>query len=227
MSDDLSDLFRPGAGGMSARSQIVLGIMKSFSNVNGANTVLVNGTLMTNLPLLLTGAEIDYSPGDPVLILVLGNTYSILGKVATVGSSQFASASIQSASTFVSTSGFGVGLTDVTILSTSITVPAWANSATVIAHYNMTFFVPSSQGASVPYTNLHVDSAATGWRGCGSTPTPEYGTISLGLSVTETVTPGGSISITGHASTQGGNPTVPASANNSADISAIAIFTKH
>ena len=79
----------------------------------------------------------------------------------------------------------------------------------------------------MPYADLWIDTAHTGYRGQGSTPPPEFGTIALGFFQSKPVTPGGTITVAEHVSTQGATPTVPASGSNSADISAAAIFTKH
>ena len=91
--------------GMLANGGFVMGRINSFSPVDGSNTVSVMGATLTNVPMLLTGAEIDYQVGDPVILIVIGNSYSIMGKVATVGSPQFASASTSSISTANATSG--------------------------------------------------------------------------------------------------------------------------
>ena len=80
--DDLTGLFGAPAQGMATPSLVVQGRLLSFSSIDGSNTVLVNGGVLTNVPMLLTGAEIEYNAGDPVLLLVLGNTYMLMGKVA-------------------------------------------------------------------------------------------------------------------------------------------------
>lgn len=131
-SDDISGLFGSGAPGAAANSQIRQGTVLTFSIVDGSNTVRVGASTLTNVPMLLTGAEVNYLPGDPILLLVLGNTYMILGKVAMVGSTQFASASVQSLSGLHSTTGqvFAVAFTKYDTVQ--LTVPVWANTASVV-----------------------------------------------------------------------------------------------
>src|ERR1700744_4372382 len=91
--DDITGLFGAPPQGMGSDTKVVQGIITSFNPADGSNTVIVNGGQITNVPMLLTGAEIEYAVGDPVLLLILGNTYMMMGKVAGVASPQYASAS--------------------------------------------------------------------------------------------------------------------------------------
>lgn len=131
--DDIAALFAPAPTAMGADSKIVQGTILTFSTINGANTVNVNGATLTNVPMLLTGAEVNYAPKDPVLLLLLGNTYMLMGKVASVGSPRFASASIATASASSGATGFALTPTFVALAACSVTVPSWANTALVTA----------------------------------------------------------------------------------------------
>lgn len=129
--DDLVGLFGAPPAGMATASNVVQGRMLTFSNVDGSNTVLVNGGILTNVPMLLTGAEVEYDSGDPVLLMIVGNTYMLLGKVAGVASAQFASASSATVGYLASTGNQAyTGPTVVTLASANITVPVWSNRMT-------------------------------------------------------------------------------------------------
>ena len=224
LSDDLSSLFGPTPSGAQAAAQFRQGIIKTFSTVDGSNTVIVGTSILTNVPMLLTGAEVNYLAGDPVILMILGNTYMLLGKVAMVGSSQFASASVSSASTSASTNNFAITSSAVTILTASIPVPSWANRAAVILTSQLGFFVGG--GAAMPgYLNVIIDGNATGFRGSGSTPTPEFETVSVSQVLAETVTPSSSIALSAQISTQGAG-TMTANTSNTMDLYGLAVFTK-
>lgn len=134
MSDDLSGLFGPAPEGIGLNSLIVQGTVLSFDPSNGgANQVDVLGTVLTNVPMGLTGAEVGYEQGDAVLLLRLGNTFMLLCKVAEVGSSQYASASQTTRTNGNSASGFTASAGQHTYATTSVAVPSWATKAAVSA----------------------------------------------------------------------------------------------
>lgn len=157
LSDDLSSLFGPTPPGAAATSQIRQGVILSFSTVDGSNTVGVGASTLTNVPMLLTGAEVNYNVGDPVLILVLGFTYMILGKVATVGSSVFASASGATSSAQNTASGLVFAAAFTRVITATLTVPTWANAAACTVIGSMT-----AQATSASTGELQVNAGVTG-----------------------------------------------------------------
>jgi hypothetical protein len=130
ITDDLSTLFAPSPQGMGISPKILQGVVLTFSTVDGSNTVAVGPSTLTNLPMCLSGAEINFQPGDPVLMLAVGNTFMILCKVVSVGSSQFASASSATASGRNSISNFALATGFTTIVTTTVLLPVWANTCT-------------------------------------------------------------------------------------------------
>lgn len=133
LSDDLSSLFANPAAGAAVNAQFRQGVIASFSKVDGSNSVVVGTTVIPNVPMLLTGAEINYVAGDPVILMVMGNTYMLLGKVAMVGSSQFASTTLATASARNTALGGGLSTTAHSVLtSATVTVPSWANHVSLL-----------------------------------------------------------------------------------------------
>ena len=132
-SSDLAGLFAASPTAMGASSSTVMGTIITFSYVDGSNTVDVLGATLTNVPMLLTGAEVNYVPGDSVMLLILGNTYLLIGKIAVVGSSQFGSASIAAYSNGSSVNSYTYGTGGVlqSILTTTVPAPAWATFAVI------------------------------------------------------------------------------------------------
>jgi hypothetical protein len=76
-SDDLVPLLKPDPGKAVGFRQ---GVISSWDPDTAENTVLVGGTLMTNLPILNTSEASLLTEGDVVGILTSGQTWAILGR---------------------------------------------------------------------------------------------------------------------------------------------------
>jgi hypothetical protein len=61
------------------------GVVQSWDELTGVNTVLVNGTSLSNLKCLAIGAGVILTPGDTVGLLRFQSTYFILGRIAAPG----------------------------------------------------------------------------------------------------------------------------------------------
>lgn len=61
------------------------GVIGSWDELTGLNTVEIGGTLFTNVLVLSTGAPQAYVPGDVVIVLRLSTQYFIVGKVRAPG----------------------------------------------------------------------------------------------------------------------------------------------
>lgn len=131
--DDFAGLFDAPPPGMGGQARVVQGQIVTFDKASGHNTVNVMGGVITDAQIAVNGADIGYVAGDPVLLQVIGNTYTILCKVTPAGGTNYASAaqatsgysSITPAGTTYSATG-----TFVTMCSASIVVPVWANRIT-------------------------------------------------------------------------------------------------
>jgi hypothetical protein len=128
---DIASLFGPDPEGMGIPPKIVQGQIVTFDTATGHNTVSVMGATLTDVPMLATGAEILYTAGDPVMLLVIGNTYSLLGKVVSAGSTRYAGATVSAAANGNSASNFAVGTSTAALATASIAVPTWATKAAV------------------------------------------------------------------------------------------------
>lgn len=81
-SDDLSPLFvSPGK----SKGNWHQGIVESWDEISGSNTIIVNDQEFDDLPVLSTGAVQPYQPGDVVGIEKIGTGWYIVGKVRAVG----------------------------------------------------------------------------------------------------------------------------------------------
>jgi len=91
-SDDLVPLLKPDGGKPVGFRQ---GVIVSWNPDTAANTVLVGGSLMTNLPILNTSEASLLAEGDVVGILTSGPTWAIMGRFTIPGTPEAVS-SIQS-----------------------------------------------------------------------------------------------------------------------------------
>jgi|ERR1700758_2890103 len=219
--DDITGLFGAPPQGMGSPSLIVQGIITSFSTVDGSNTVLVNGGVLTNVPMLLTGAEVNYTQGDPVLLIVLGNTYMILGKVAGVATPQYASASATTTGYFQATTGTIAYSPSafVTLATANITVPTWSNRMTFAGIAEAQFIGTSGLDVDVlidQVMNGNDSGGLDGWSSAGG----HNQVFSKFQSGVQTVIPGSTITATCRfQSTGSGN--IP-----KGQVSGICLFSK-
>lgn len=135
ITDDVAALFAPLPGGAAMSATFRVAQLVAFDADDGTNTVLIGTTAVDNLPLAVSGAEIGLAAGDNVLIMYLGTTAMIWCKIATPGSANYGASNSGRSGLVLNTSApFGLSATAVTtILSdSSIRVPAWAQSASLI-----------------------------------------------------------------------------------------------
>lgn len=133
LQDDFANLFQGAPPDAFGSARVIQGQIVTFDKASGHNTVNVMGGVITDAQIAVNGADIGYVSGDPVMMLVIGNTYTILCKVTPAGGANYASAAQATAgysvvtpagTTYTSTGSF------VTMCSTNIVVPVWANRIT-------------------------------------------------------------------------------------------------
>lgn len=225
IADDIAGLFTSNPAGPAPDSSLRQGFLLTFNTSTGANTVQLGTTVLTNVPLLLTGSETGLSAGNNVILMQIGNTYCILGRIATPGGASFASASTSSVSLSNTAQNFAVGTSMATIVSITIPVPTWANTAVVQS--NFAYNAKNNHGSDV---DMGINIRSDGTSADAGAPSmtfyghnASYNGCSMGHSIKHTVTPGGSMLIEGRADCTGG---FAADAGNSAFLSTFATFTK-
>ena len=217
ISDDLSGLFGPPPAGMGAAIKVVQGYMLAFNPLDGTNQVTVNGGVIPNVPMLLTGAEVSYTLGDPVLLLVLGNTYMLLGKVATAGGPLFAS--VSTATGAYSANAVNTAYTasaTTTINTATLQVPSWANRMAFFGMAEHSFHgATDADMYSQHVMNGNPSGGVVGWAAANHTVmSTKY------QSGIQTVTPGAVLTILGQFQCQ-----VSGTINQS-NVSGVALFSK-
>lgn len=130
---DLSRLFLPNPAGPAQPAQFRQARLVEFNPDDGTNMVQIGDSLIPNLPLARTGAEIGFTAGDNVIIMYLGNTAMIWCAIATPGSDNYGASNNGRASIVNNASGWGVPTAGNTVITDATTVvPGWANSAEII-----------------------------------------------------------------------------------------------
>jgi hypothetical protein len=133
-SDDLSSLFTPNPIGPALPAAFRQAQLLAFDADDGSNTVQIGTSTIDDLPLLVTGAEIGLSAGDTVVVMYLGNTPMIVGKIASVGGPNYGASSTGHARFLDNLNGFGISSSgSILITDSTVTVPSWAHSAQLVA----------------------------------------------------------------------------------------------
>jgi hypothetical protein len=84
----------PDSGGNAV--QMHLGIIQSWDELSGVNTVAVNGVSIPNLDVIDSGLGVLYQPGDVVIIARSASKYFVWGKLGSPGAG--AASTVRSAS---------------------------------------------------------------------------------------------------------------------------------
>jgi hypothetical protein len=104
-------------------------VLLSFNVDDGSNTVAIGASIVPDLPMLVTGAEIGLESGDNIIVMYLGNSAMIVGKIASVGGSNYGASSAGRDAFLHNATNFGSANAGVTVATdSSITVPDWAHS---------------------------------------------------------------------------------------------------
>lgn len=126
---DLVNLFNPGPG----LPPFAQGQLVTFNPLTGQNTVNVNGSVYTNLPLLNVPDVVNMVAGSVVMLAQLGGSYAIMGRVVVPSSSQLNSSVILPIAAGGSHNNFAITTGATNVQTNTITAPAWANFVSFIA----------------------------------------------------------------------------------------------
>jgi hypothetical protein len=221
ITDNLASLFAPNPRGAAQEATFRVGVLLEFDNGSGANMVAIGTSQIPNLPFLLTGAEVGFESGDNVLVMILGSSLMIIGKIASVGSDAFASRSISTQKTGGTGSGFALPTARTTLATCTLTVPPWANTASIVGHF--TYSAQNNFGSGVDILiGMQLDGDDSG-EFDGSGPSAARVSQAMGHATKHTVAPNSLLTCNGTARCTGG---FTANAGNIALINVLAIYTK-
>lgn len=198
------------------------GVVIAFNPADGSNVINVAGANLTDLPMLVSGAETALIPGQTVGIAVVGTAMFIMGRVSLPRSPGYASASNAFVYSFNSANGFPVPNAWTTYVMTTLSVPPWASRAVLIATSDGTVY--NDQAFDVDFQwgiNIFGQGHAFGWP--DKSPAKSWLGLKASNTVTLTVTPGGTVAAEVRGSVTG--PGFAANGSNGAQIQLAAIFT--
>jgi hypothetical protein len=202
--DDITGLLQKGPDPTAFRQ----GRLLTFNPVTGANTVLVQGGTLTNLPLLIEGGAFNLQGddvlgagnGNVVILMRMRSSWAILGRVLTQGDPNIINASdISQVGRFQNT--FTVTGTNATVTSLSVpSTPAWANKVTLISTFSSTFTSTSATQVNIQLQH-DVNGVAQTISPAISTSIPSVATACASVSdvVAFIIAPGSSLTIRGNA----------------------------
>lgn len=159
MGGDLTGLLGAPDGPNSGFRQ---GVVVTFDPDNGQNTVAVAGGVLTDLPLVNTGAVIDIAAGDVVVLMRLRSSWAILGKIVNPGAEDYGVRAVEVQPLGWFGSGFALTTSYVTQAGTDLEAPEWANMAAVIAIGTISIWNTSGATRFVQaQTTISLDGALT------------------------------------------------------------------
>lgn len=218
-SDDLSSLFAPNPRGAAMPSTYRVGVLLAFDPDDGSNQVVIGTSTLIDLPLLVTGAEIGLEPGDNVLVMYLGNSAMVVGKIATVGGPNYGLANAGKRSVFGSLFGWGTSAGETALVTdTSIVVPQWAHSISVNMVGSCTIHNNSASldniGSQAKITGLSGRLLVVSGEYLTGVPIGFFGSAHSHVALTLGVIPGETLKLAYSAFTGGSWPTDAASVAN-------------
>lgn len=199
------------------------GVVVAFDAAIGLNQVLVAGAVLEDLPVIEGSGVVNLTAGDTVLLVRMRSSWAILGRVLSVGSSEFASAAVAfDQNQNASTDNFALAVGTFEYVSFSLTVPEWANEALVTATATASILNNASGATRGLAAGVEIDGVGGAFGSATSVPNNLQGSSSTTRSRI--------ISSPGPLITIGGLITAtfahPANAANQIALTATAIFRR-
>lgn len=217
-ASDITPLFKQAAVGLEFRQ----GVIVTWDEASGTNSVNVGGTVLTNLPALNIGDFVHLAPDDVVGILKAGQTYMIMGRVILPGAVDPNRATVDFETATAQASNFGVSTTLVAKVSLTLHPPSWCDEAAIMVGQHGVII--NSTGTA-DYAELHprVNGVQQAGMVGGAGPSGGQGYVSLTTS-TVVASPPSSLLVEGLARAQ--NAAWAVSVNSFTNISVMALYRR-
>lgn len=195
MIDDLVSLFGKDPQDWGFRQ----GTIVSWNVFTGLSAVRVGGATLTNIPFLSQAGQVQYLPGDAVLLIRFKSSWAIVGRFVSPGGNAAIGRYFELTGTYVGsqTGGYALTTSSVTRCTLSVPVPVWAEVATVTATL-------MSQARNSTASSDHMQSSvyfpATSFSAAWTAPTAAPTTLASQAVMAHhqlLVTPGGTLEIQG------------------------------
>lgn len=187
--DDITGLLQKGGDPTAFRQ----GRLLTFNPVTGANTVLVQGATLTNLPLLIAGGvfnlqgddSLGTGNGNVVVLMRMKSSWAILGRVLTQGDPNIISAIDILQSVNINANNQPITTSFSVYTTATATIPTWATKALVISTATFAFFA-----AAATTVTAIIESATSNPNAVVDTPQTQFiipaggmGTLTLSQAV--------------------------------------------
>lgn len=222
--DDLTSLFTvPDDGTQLPFRQ---GVVLTFNQSTGSNTVNVGGAILTDVALLNIGDTVNLLPGDIVVLMKLKSSWAILGKVITPGSASLTGNIVSTAvAEGITSGGFTVTTSSLIYAVTlpTFTIPNWCNHVDVVCTATAT--VNNTTATKTLLTVNAQAGASVGPDALTNIPAGDYGCVTT--THTATVSGAGLGGTTFNCAILiKASAAYTLTANNLAQISAVALYTR-
>lgn len=138
------------------------GLVTTWDNLTGENTVQIAGASITDVPMLNIGDTTNILVGDTVAVLRYRNAYFIIGRVVVPNTTGFASSAFAYETIDDRASNFVIPIsTPTTVASASGTIPDWANFGIVSARFDLSAFNQTGARDTV-YTQIDINGSFAG-----------------------------------------------------------------
>jgi hypothetical protein len=174
--DDLTSLFTDPTDGTDLPFR--QGVILSFDQSTGSNTVNVGGAILTDVPLLNIGDTINLVAGNIVVLMKMKSSWAILGRVITPGSASLTGYIVQTAlAEGTSAAGFATttSLAAYSISIPTFVIPNWCNHVDVLCIASAS--VNNSTAAKTVLTVAAQAGASVGPEQYVNVPAGDYGTV--------------------------------------------------
>lgn len=141
-ADDLASLFGNAPQPLTMRQ----GTVVTWNSETGENSVIVDGGLLENLPILNTSESIALKTGMVVVLVRWSSQYYILGRVTRPNDPGFAGAAVDFKGDWGSYNEFELRADTLLYIGKTLPVPLWADQALVFVTANMS--VVNTTGAA-------------------------------------------------------------------------------
>lgn len=202
-NDDLAQVFA-GPSNPAPDFTFRQGTVVTWNLLSGVGSVSVGGTVLTNVPFMSMGAIVYLLPGDTVILLKQGPSWFILGRVNSPGGVAGIGRNTQVTLTGSATQvNFNMTTSFVTRVNMVLSVPSWANVATLDVKF-LTLIKNTSAGTDFARNQiLFPDGASTNFSSGNVLAAAWASTIHCD-SRQVLCTPGGTLTVQGQVASTGG-----------------------
>lgn len=189
--DDLTDLLTPQPDdGFGFRQ----GRLLTYTPSTGANTVLVGGGVLTNLPVVIEGGPANLQGddvlgpglGNVIIIMKMKSAWAILGRVLIPGNADVIDSGLVTQSGRLQNASFAASATSTAVINLTTQVPSWANKLVLQSCFQCTI-IGTAGGAGRLAINIQTDGPA-GTIAIAPTPTLANVQVSYNSTTSSSIT---------------------------------------